>query len=91
MWETSSKKCVQRSLSKIEDIHGTLDIASFPSVEGDYPESDPTPLLDEQDHRELQSLIEILNCVLVIGRTDVLFAASSLARLSTNPREGHLA
>ena len=91
MWETSSKKCTQRALSKIEDVCGALALGSSPSVEGDHLEIDLIPLLNEQIHREVQFLIGTLNWMVMIGRTDVSFDASSLATFSSSPREGHLA
>ena len=91
MWATSSKKCMQSALSKTENFCVTLASASSPSVEGDHPETDLTPLLNGQGHREFQSLIRILNWMVVIGRTDVSFATSSQARFSASPGEGQLA
>ena len=51
MWATSSKKCTQRALFKIEDVHGTIAPASSPSLEGDHLERDLTPLLNEHGYR----------------------------------------
>ena len=82
---------MQRDLSNTEDVHGAIAPASSPSVEGCRPEIDPTPLLNEEGHREFQSLIRMLNLMVEIGRTDMSFAASSLARFSVSTREGHLA
>ena len=53
--------------------------------------TDPSTTLNEQGRRYFQYLIGIINLIVVIGRTDVLFPTSSLVRFSTSPHEGNLA
>ena len=59
-------------------------------VSGDHPEEDTSRVLDENELRQYQMLLGILNWVTCLGRVDVAFAASSLSRFNACPREGHL-
>jgi hypothetical protein len=55
-----------------------------------HPETETTPLLDNIQHREYQSLIGMLQWAVTFCRIDICYATSSMSRFSAAPREGHL-
>ena len=57
---------------------------------GDHPEDDDTALLNDHYHKIYQQLLGMLNWLVTIGRFDISFATSSLARFVACPRQGHL-
>jgi len=64
--------------------------ANTPLLGDHHPELDVTPLLSTSDHRIYMRLIGTLNWIVLVGRFDIAYATSSMARFSSAPREGHL-
>ena len=61
-------------------------------VPGDHhPELDDSELLGTDEHRLYMRLIGTLNWIVLVGRFDIAFATSSMARFSSAPRATHLA
>jgi hypothetical protein len=56
----------------------------------DHPEEDSSDILDNDMHRECQSLMGKLQWVVSLCRVDICFAVSSLSRFCACPRKGHL-
>ncbi len=61
-----------------------------PMVENYCPEQDDTPFLEGSEVSKYQMVIGCLNWIVTLGRFEIHFAASTLARYSTFPREDHL-
>jgi hypothetical protein len=57
---------------------------------GDHPEEDLSPLLDNELHREYQSLIGMLQWAVSLCRIDICYVTSSMSRFCAAPRQGHL-
>ena len=55
-----------------------------------HPELDESPLLNAELHSRYRSMVGSLNWLITIGRFDVQFAVTALARYSHAPRAGHL-
>eukprot|EP00957_Ditylum_brightwellii_P016105 1212872-Ditylum_brightwellii.AAC.1 len=58
-------------------------------VAGDHPELDDTKVLDDMAHQQYQMLIGMLNWIVTLGRLDIAYAVSSLARFVACPPKGH--
>ena len=57
--------------------------------EGDHPEEDCSPLLDDAWHQNYPMMIGMLNLLVCLGRLDISFATSLLSRFTACPLEGH--
>ena len=55
-----------------------------------HPEMDMTALLISEMHTRYRSMIGYLNWLITIGRFDIQFAVTTLARYSHAPCAGHL-
>jgi hypothetical protein len=55
----------------------------------DHPELDLSPLLDENDIKQYQSLIGALQWLVMLGRFDILIAVITMSGYRIAPREGH--
>ena len=84
------KKYVKESLIRVEGIFGSISKCSTPMSPSDHPEEDDTDLLDATQHKVYQQMLGMLNWLVTIGRFDIAFATSSLARFVACPRKGHL-
>ena len=61
-----------------------------PMAEDYHPEMDESDFLDAEGHARYRSIIGSLNWIVTLGRFDIHYATSTLARFSMQPREGHL-
>ena len=60
-------------------------------MENDYhPELDDSPILSPLDASKYRSIIGSLNWIITLGRFDIHFATTNLARFNIAPKEGHL-
>lgn len=82
-------ECVRR-VEAIPGI-GKLHVKHTPMPEGEHPELDKSPLLDETGIRLYQMMIGMAQWACTVGRLDISFAVSSLSRFNSAPREGHFA
>jgi hypothetical protein len=83
------KKYLQEVISRVEKMYSeTLKKFSVPMTGGDHPELDDTTILNGDGHKKYQMLIGMLNWIVTIGRLDVCYATSSLARFTARPRQG---
>ena len=60
------------------------------SIMGDHPEQDDSTILDNEQHREYQSLIRMAQWLVTLGQLDICYAISSLSHFSCCPCEGHI-
>ena len=61
-----------------------------PMHEEYHPETDESSLLDQEEISLYRGLIGSANWLVTLGRFDIAYAVSSLARYSLAPRRGHL-
>ena len=55
-----------------------------------HPETDDSPLLNDDDAAKFRSIIGSLNWLITLGRFDVHYATNTLSRFGMAPREGHM-
>eukprot|EP00957_Ditylum_brightwellii_P166725 12691406-Ditylum_brightwellii.AAC.1 len=58
-------------------------------VVGDHPDMDESPNLRDANCQKYQMLVGIHNWIVTLGRLDIAYAVSSLARFLIYPRKGH--
>ena len=59
-------------------------------VDDRHPELDKSPLLGSNDHRKLQMLLDILQCMVTVGKPKLSATVASLNRFGVFPRERNL-
>src|SRR5210317_302932 len=55
-----------------------------------HPETDDTKLLGREDMTRYRALLGSANWIVTLGRFDIVYTTSTMARFSMAPREGHL-
>ena len=89
-WCVGCKTYLIEAVRRLEQLYNKpLSKKDTPMVEGDHPEEDCSPLLDDAEHQRYQMMIGMLNWLVCLGRFDISFATSSLSRFTACPREGH--
>ena len=63
--------------------------SKVPMSEDYHSELDDTPFLGPEDHAKYRSFIGSANWLITLGRFDIAYATSNLARYSNAPRKGH--
>jgi len=87
----SAKTYLKNICDKIERVFGTtLRNYNTPLEAGYHPELDDSELLDDDDTTKYRMLTGSLNWAVTIGRVDVMFAATTMARYNHAPRFGHM-
>jgi hypothetical protein len=88
----SSSKYIERCLMQYEKIcrQAPKVLYSSPLEKGDHPETDNSPLLDDDGVRDYQSLIGTLQWLVSIGRFDIHTAVMTMSSFRAAPRQGHL-
>ena len=95
-WILSSQTYATNMLAKFEALMGEgrpqycFKEYKTPMDKEYHPELDDSPLLNAEMHTRYRSMIGSLNWLITIGRFDVQFAVTALARYSHAPRSGHL-
>ena len=95
-WIIASKTYTKNVIAKFEELMADgkqkFEFAEFKTpMDKDYhPELDETPILDAEQHSRYRSMVGSLNWTITIGRFDIQYAVTTLARYSHAPREGHL-
>jgi hypothetical protein len=90
-WYITAKIYIEEGIRQVEERLGiTICEEKTPTKANDHPEEDTSDLLDNEMHREYQSLIGMLQWIVSICRADICYAVSSLSRFCAAPREGHL-
>ena len=89
-WTIGCRKYIKDALEKIEGIHGQQLKRDNPCDPDIHLEIDQSPLLGASQHRQYQQLIGILNWIMQIGRVDIAYATTSLARFVAAPRRNHM-
>ena len=88
----SAKTYITNVTERIEKLYGK-ELKNYQSpMESTYkPELDATELLTENERTQYQMLVGCGNWVITLGRYDVHYAVSTMARYSAAPRQGHVA
>ena len=89
----SAKSYIKNSLDKMGQLFnqdGPFHKAKSPMIDTYHPEQDTTPLLSPENISKYRALIGSGNWVVTLGRFDVAYAVSTMARYCMAPREGHL-
>ena len=88
----SAKTYIRNALEKLEPMFGggPFRKARSPMLETYHPESDDSPLLGPEDITKYRAMLGSANWIVTLGRFDIAYATSTLARYSMAPREGHL-
>ena len=88
----SARTYIQNTLEKLSKLldGGPFHKAKSPMMDSYHSELDDTPILNEINASKYRALIGSANWVVTLGRFDVAYATSNLARYSIQPREGHL-
>ena len=90
-WVLSAKTYLKNVCDKIERLYEVkLRNYGSPLEAGYHPETDETPLLSPNEVTKYRMLIGCAQWAVTLGRYDVMFAVSTMARYSAAPREGHL-
>jgi hypothetical protein len=71
-------------------VNKTIGTYSSPMLTDYHPELDESEFLSQEDASKYRSFIGSLNWAITLGRFDIQYAASTLARYNMAPREGHL-
>lgn len=87
--QTYIKECIRRIEAVLPD--GTLLQPKYTPMASDiHTELDTSPLLDDDEIKQFQTIIGMAQWAVTIGRLDITFAVSSLSRFSVAPRKTHL-
>jgi len=86
--ETYIKNCLEK-LAKMLNIE-QFGTQRTPMDSEYHPELDESPLCDPQHITKYKSLLGCANWIIILGRFDIQFAVTTLARYSNAPRQGHL-
>ena len=92
MFGMSAKSYISGALKRLGDMldSGPFHKASSPMVETYHPEQETSPFLTPENISKYRALIGSANWIVTLGRFDIAYATSTLARYSMAPREGHL-
>ena len=86
-----AKTYAKNVVEKFERVFGAVITEAKSPMSGEYhPEMDETPLLAPKDVSLYRGLIGSANWMITLGRFDIAYATSALARFSMSPREGHI-
>ena len=87
----SAKTYLKNICEKIERVFGTtLRNYSTPLEASYHPELDNSELLDDEETSKYRMLTGSLNWAVTIGRVDVMFTATTMARYNHASRMGHV-
>ena len=86
------RKYIDRMVQQYESLFGCKPNhkVSSPLEKNDHPETDTSPLLDDDGINKYQSLIGVLQWAITLGRFDIATAVMSMSGFRVAPREGHL-
>ena len=87
----SAKTYIKNCIPKLAKMCEKEQFKAYktPFREDYHPELDTTPLCDSEKTSKYKSLVESANWCIMLGRFDIAYATSTLARYTMAPREGH--
>ncbi|MGH3054647.1 MAG: Ty1/Copia family ribonuclease HI, partial [Gaiellaceae bacterium] len=87
----SAKTYIKNICERIEKMFEIkLRSQGSPMIQSYHPELDISDLLQGDMITKYQMLIGAANWIVILGRFDILYTVSTMARYSTMPRNGHL-
>ena len=95
-WIISSITYTKNVIAKFEQLMGdgnpkySFREYKTPTDKEYHPELDDSPLINAELQNRYQSMVGSLNWAITLGRFDIQFSVTTMARYSHAPREGHL-
>ena len=90
-WGLSAATYLKNVIPKLENLVGkVISKYSSPMQLNFHPELDESDLLDQEGASKYRCFIGSLNWTITLGRFDIQYATSSMARFNMAPRKGHL-
>ena len=95
-WIISAKTYTRNVITKFEELmaegRSPYSFREFKTpMDKDYhAELEDSPLLDAEYHTRYRAMIGSLNWAVTLGRFDIQYAVTTLARYAHAPREGHM-
>mmetsp|Transcript_165 Transcript_165/g.262 ORF Transcript_165/g.262 Transcript_165/m.262 type:complete len:146 (-) Transcript_165:574-1011(-) len=92
-WSLTAQEYLEKALPIVEQRQGTLQVnkaITTPHPPGYHLELDESWFLSPDDVEVYQSYMGTLRWVVELGRIDLAFSASLMARFAACPREGHM-
>ena len=87
----SAKTYIRNARERIKKLFDTtLRSYGSPLLENYHPEKDESALLSEDMARLYQMLVGSANWIVTLGRFNILYAVTTMARFNQVPRQGHL-
>ena len=88
---SGAQKYVTTVSKKVEELLGVTFRQHKSPMDPEYhAELDETPLLNESDHSVFRMIMGSAQWAITLGRFDIAYAVSTLARYAAAPRKGHL-
>ena len=89
--QLSAKTYIKNVTERIEKMFETrLRHYGSPLEDNYHPELDESDLLDADDVTRYQMLLGCANWLVTLGRLDIYYAVSTMAKYAQAPRQGHL-
>ena len=90
-WSLNASTYVSGIIPKLEKLMGeTFAKYSSPMSESYHPELDDSGFMDNEGGSKYRSIIGSLNWAITLGRFDIQYATSMMARFNCAPRLGHM-
>ena len=90
-WSLNASTYIEGIIPKMEKLVGeVLSKYSSPMAESYHPELNDSEYLDNEGASKYRSIIGSLNWAITLGRFDIQYATSTMARYNCAPRKGHL-
>jgi hypothetical protein len=84
-------KYIIRLMEQFQDMYGRKPKENISPLEkGDHPEIDDSEVLNQDDIRQYQKIIDCFQWAVSLGRFDIQTATMTMARILVAPRQGHL-
>ena len=89
---SSPRQYIDKLQGAYERMFGSKPKSTYssPLEQGDHPELDTTPFLDDTGIHKYQSMLGALQWVVTLGRLDIATAVMTMGSFRVAPREGHL-
>ena len=84
------KTYITEAIRKYEAKYSCLAKQSVPMKEGYHPKLEEGPPLNEEDQKQYQYMMGVLQWICTMGHIDIVYATSSMSRFSNQPRQSHL-
>ena len=87
----SAEKYTVGIIEKLEELfQQELRFCNAPMDPSYHPELDESEILGEEEHSRYRMLVGSAQWAVTLGRLDIAYAVTTLARFAALPRKGHL-